>query len=360
MMSCRGTWGGTGAAPARGRYPPGGPHADLQSGRHVEEPTAAGATGLESIRARRRDAHPVARARSAPRRRGRGDRHRARGRGGASLRGGGAHHRGPVRTLVAHEASGYEEWGVSGSVRLDPGASGRGLSLKLAPVFGAPSSGVEHLWSARDAGGLVGTEDFEGQGWLVCIVALLLRSGRRAGAGGLGALFGVDAPRALRTQHATRGARGVRSTPRARVSVRQGVPLPSARSRRPACRHRVRAAFVPSMTNYTERSVGILCSSRSVSGARAIAAFYGVPRRSPKRALAPSNRRPARSARTARERTSRLRTPPRCRDWKADERQTRAFACATTSPIGARRRDPSSSRQARPSSARRGGWTPRP
>ena len=66
-----------------------------------------------------------------------------------------------VRTLVAHEASGYEEWGVSGSVRLDPGASGRGLSLKLAPVFGAPSSGVEHLWSARDAGGLVGTEDFE-------------------------------------------------------------------------------------------------------------------------------------------------------------------------------------------------------
>ena len=66
-----------------------------------------------------------------------------------------------VRTLVAHEASGYEEWGVSGSVRLDPGASGRGLSLKLAPVWGAPSSGVEHLWSARDAGGLVGTEDFE-------------------------------------------------------------------------------------------------------------------------------------------------------------------------------------------------------
>ena len=66
-----------------------------------------------------------------------------------------------VRTLVAHEDSGYEEWGVSGSVRLAPDASGRGLSLKLAPVWGAPSSGVEHLWSARDAGGLVGTEDFE-------------------------------------------------------------------------------------------------------------------------------------------------------------------------------------------------------
>ncbi len=68
-----------------------------------------------------------------------------------------------VRTLLTHEDSGYEEWGVSGSVRLDPGASGRGLSLKLAPVFGAPSSGVEHLWSARDAGGLVGTQDFEAE-----------------------------------------------------------------------------------------------------------------------------------------------------------------------------------------------------
>ncbi|MYI06284.1 MAG: hypothetical protein F4059_02895 [Gemmatimonadetes bacterium] len=31
-----------------------------------------------------------------------------------------------VRTLVAHEASGYEEWGAS-CARLAPGASGRGL-----------------------------------------------------------------------------------------------------------------------------------------------------------------------------------------------------------------------------------------
>ena len=39
-----------------------------------------------------------------------------------------------ARTLIAHEDSGYEEWGAGGSVRLDPGASGRGLSLSLAPV----------------------------------------------------------------------------------------------------------------------------------------------------------------------------------------------------------------------------------
>ena len=31
-----------------------------------------------------------------------------------------------ARTLIAHEDSGYEEWGASGSVRLDTGASGRG------------------------------------------------------------------------------------------------------------------------------------------------------------------------------------------------------------------------------------------
>ena len=68
-----------------------------------------------------------------------------------------------ARKLVAHEDSGYEEWGAGGSVRLDPGASGRGLSLTLAPVWGTPSSGVERLWSARDAAGLVRDEEFEAE-----------------------------------------------------------------------------------------------------------------------------------------------------------------------------------------------------
>ena len=54
-----------------------------------------------------------------------------------------------ARKLVAHEDSGYEEWGAGGSVRLDPGASGRGLSLRLAPVWGTPSSGVERLCGRR-------------------------------------------------------------------------------------------------------------------------------------------------------------------------------------------------------------------
>ena len=59
-----------------------------------------------------------------------------------------------ARTLIAHEDSGYREWGAGGSVRLDPGVSGRGLSLTVAPEWGTPSSGVDRLWSARDAAGL--------------------------------------------------------------------------------------------------------------------------------------------------------------------------------------------------------------
>ena len=50
-----------------------------------------------------------------------------------------------------------------GSVRLGPDASGRGLSLVLAPVWGTPSSGVDRLWSARDAAGLAPGGEFEAE-----------------------------------------------------------------------------------------------------------------------------------------------------------------------------------------------------
>ena len=68
---------------------------------------------------------------------------------------------GRVRMLVAHEASGYEEWGASGSVRLDPGASGRGLSLSVSPSWGNAQSGTSQLWSINDAGALPGEREFE-------------------------------------------------------------------------------------------------------------------------------------------------------------------------------------------------------
>ena len=56
------------------------------------------------------------------------------------------------RRLAAHADGGYEEWGASASVTLDPGASGRGLSLTLTPAWGAQAmGGAERLWSMTDA-----------------------------------------------------------------------------------------------------------------------------------------------------------------------------------------------------------------
>ena len=56
-----------------------------------------------------------------------------------------------VRGLVAHEDADYGEWGAGGSVRIAPGADGRGLTLTLAPAWGAAEGGAERLWSHRDA-----------------------------------------------------------------------------------------------------------------------------------------------------------------------------------------------------------------
>ena len=66
-----------------------------------------------------------------------------------------------VRGLAAHEDTDYSEWGASGSVRIEPDASGRGLSLSIAPSWGVDSGGAEQLWSAGDARGLApeGTVD---------------------------------------------------------------------------------------------------------------------------------------------------------------------------------------------------------
>ena len=62
---------------------------------------------------------------------------------------------GQVRTLLAHEAGGYEEWGASGSIRLSPNASGLGPSLAVLPSWGAPGSGAARLWSQPDASSLL-------------------------------------------------------------------------------------------------------------------------------------------------------------------------------------------------------------
>ena len=58
---------------------------------------------------------------------------------------------GQVRTLIAHETSGYEEWGMNGAIRVTPDDSGRGLTLSVAPAWGHTESATERLWSAHDA-----------------------------------------------------------------------------------------------------------------------------------------------------------------------------------------------------------------
>ena len=50
-----------------------------------------------------------------------------------------------ARALAA-PADGVREWGVSGLLRLDPGARGRGLSLSLSPSWGEAGSGMAQLW----------------------------------------------------------------------------------------------------------------------------------------------------------------------------------------------------------------------
>ena len=66
-----------------------------------------------------------------------------------------------ARGLLAHADSDYEEWGVSGSVRLDPGERGRGLSMRLGSSWGAPAGGADQLWRQRSAAGLVGSGEFD-------------------------------------------------------------------------------------------------------------------------------------------------------------------------------------------------------
>ena len=73
---------------------------------------------------------------------------------------------GQVRTLIAHEASGYEEWGASGAIRVSPSGSGRGLTLSIAPEWGRTGSATDRLWSARDANALGANSEFEAAGRL--------------------------------------------------------------------------------------------------------------------------------------------------------------------------------------------------
>ncbi len=55
------------------------------------------------------------------------------------------------RTLLAHQAAGWQEWGASVTMRLDPALDGQGLAIALTPVWGQAASGVDALWSRQGA-----------------------------------------------------------------------------------------------------------------------------------------------------------------------------------------------------------------
>lgn len=102
---------------------------------------------------------------------------------GASLRyaGEGFSVEASVRTLLAHESAGYEEFGASGAVRIDPGPSGEGLSLTLAPRWGAADSGAGRLWGLDDARALAPEGGFEAGRSLEAEIGYGLGLGRTAG-----------------------------------------------------------------------------------------------------------------------------------------------------------------------------------
>ncbi len=61
---------------------------------------------------------------------------------------------GRARTVPFHSGE-YREWGVSGLVRLDPGAAGMGLALSVQPAWGQTASGVQRLWETGMTQGAV-------------------------------------------------------------------------------------------------------------------------------------------------------------------------------------------------------------
>ena len=65
---------------------------------------------------------------------------------------------GRFRSLLSHSGD-YEEWGVSGLVRIDPGASGEGLALVVQPAWGRTASGVQQLWEAGSTGVAILADD---------------------------------------------------------------------------------------------------------------------------------------------------------------------------------------------------------
>ena len=57
-----------------------------------------------------------------------------------------------ARGLAVHEERDFGQWGVSGSIRLDPEGDGRGLSMKIGSSRGASSESAERVWARQYEG----------------------------------------------------------------------------------------------------------------------------------------------------------------------------------------------------------------
>ena len=69
---------------------------------------------------------------------------------------------GRARTVPFHSGE-YREWGVSGLVRLDPGAAGMGLALSVQPAWGQTGTGVQRLWETGMTQGAVSANQAAGR-----------------------------------------------------------------------------------------------------------------------------------------------------------------------------------------------------
>ncbi len=97
-----------------------------------------------------------------------------------------------VHGLAAHAGEGHREWGVSGWLRLVPGAAGRGLSMSLTPSWGAAPGGSERLWAMPEASRLAANDNAAPSGRLDAEVGygMAVLGGRFTGTPNLG--FGVS------------------------------------------------------------------------------------------------------------------------------------------------------------------------
>ena len=88
---------------------------------------------------------------------------------------------GKAHGVLAHAEKGFGEWGISGSVRIDPGILGRGLSLTVAPGWGAAQGGAERLQTYRETPGAGPERGFKPEGRLEAEIGYGLRGPHGAG-----------------------------------------------------------------------------------------------------------------------------------------------------------------------------------